>query len=128
MQYWRVNNSSYWRVNIYAFIWQVFVKAAFKIGVIYVRNGQKTEEDIFSNTSDCHSTSYERFLSLLGNYVTLKDFTCYCGGLDISENNQNGTHSIFTKYRDNEIMFHVSTLMPNCKTDQKHVSTIFPYS
>lgn len=95
------------------------MKSEFKIGLLYVKHGQETEEEIFSNTS--HSPAFEAFLDLLGERVSLKGFTGYTGGLDTS-NGLNGTQSVFTKHRHNKIMFHVSTLMPSPCNDVKHVS------
>lgn len=99
------------------------MKSDFKIGVLYVKHGQQTEEEIFSNTS--HSTAFEAFLHLLGHRVNLHDFEGYSGGLDTS-NGLNGIQSIYTEYRNNEIMFHVPTLMPNTGEDNKYVNTA-PY-
>lgn len=97
---------------------RVFVKSECKIGLLYVKHGQKTEEEIFSNTS--HSPAFETFLRLLGDHVTLKGFTGYSGGLDTS-NGLNGSQSVYTTYQHNKIMFHVSTLMPNTSGDLKHL-------
>ena len=102
----------------------MFVKSDFKIGVLNVKYGQQTEDEIFSNTT--HSTAFETFLHLLGDRVNLHGFEGYSGGLDTS-NSLNGTQSIYTEYRNNEIMFHVPTLMPNTGEDNKYVSTA-PYS
>jgi hypothetical protein len=43
-----------------------------KFGIIYQRENQLTEEDIFSN--ETHSTAMNNFLDLIGNCVKLKDF------------------------------------------------------
>ncbi|XP_028405098.1 uncharacterized protein LOC114527596 [Dendronephthya gigantea] len=97
---------------------RVFVKSDFKIGVLYIKHGQQTEDEIFSNIS--HSTAFESFLHLLGERVDLQDFEGYSGGLDTS-NSLNGTQSIYTEYRSNRIMFHVSSLMPNTGEDNKYL-------
>ena len=99
----------------------MFIKSDFKIGVLYVKHGQQSEDEIFSNTS--HSTAFEMFLHLLGDRVNLKDFNNYSGGLDTS-NSLNGTQSIYTEYRSNRIMFHVPTMMPNPVEDKQYVSTV----
>lgn len=85
-----------------------------------MKHGQQTEDEIFSNIS--HSTAFESFLHLLGNRVDLQDFEGYSGGLDTS-NGLNGTQSVYTEYRKNRIMFHVSSLMPNTGEDNKYVRT-----
>ena len=43
-----------------------------KFGIIYQRENQVTEEDIFSNETP--SNAMENFLSLIGKRVQLKDF------------------------------------------------------
>lgn len=95
------------------------MKSDFKIGVLYVKHEQQSEDEIFSNTS--HSSAFESFLHLLGDRVSLQGFEGYSGGLDTS-NSLNGAQSIYTEYRNNRIMFHVPTLMPNTGEDNKYVS------
>lgn len=63
---------------------------------------------------------YHRFLEVLGNKVELKGFSDFAGGLD-TRNNNTGTHSIYLKWRQFEIMYHVSTLLPFNPTDTQHV-------
>jgi hypothetical protein len=48
------------------------VNKNFKFGVIYMKKGQVTEEELFSNQE--HSESFDEFLNLLGNRIQLKDF------------------------------------------------------
>lgn len=57
------------------------------------------------------SKEFEEFLDFLGDRVVLDDFSGFRGGLDIKAGTT-GTHSIFTKFNNNEIMFHVSTMLP----------------
>eukprot|EP01122_Echinamoeba_exundans_P008326 TRINITY_DN2748_c0_g1_i10.p1 TRINITY_DN2748_c0_g1~~TRINITY_DN2748_c0_g1_i10.p1 ORF type:complete len:708 (-),score=79.82 TRINITY_DN2748_c0_g1_i10:1611-3734(-) len=82
---------------------------AYKFGVLYCQEGQTREEEMFSNENG--SGDFEDLLSLLGETVELKGFPNYRGGLD-NQHDSTGTHSIYTKYRDYEIMFHVSTMLP----------------
>jgi len=49
------------------------VNKTFKFGVIYMKKGQVTEEEIFSNQE--HSEAFDEFLNLIGNRVQLKEFT-----------------------------------------------------
>ena len=42
------------------------------------------------------------------------------GGLDVNHNNT-GTESYYTRFKDKEIMFHVSTLLPYEKQDKQKV-------
>jgi hypothetical protein len=52
------------------FLLQVFIKSELKVGVIYVREGQYSEEDILSNNRE--SEHFTQFLSILGEKVRLK--------------------------------------------------------
>jgi len=64
---------------------------------------------IFSNETE--SDDWNEFLDLLGNRVVLKGWSHYSAGLDV-KGNTTGTHSLYTNWRGNEIMFHVSTMLP----------------
>ncbi|XP_064384734.1 rap1 GTPase-activating protein 1-like isoform X3 [Halichondria panicea] len=89
-----------------------------KIGVIHQHFEQTSEEEIFGNVK--HSESLDEFLTMLGSKVTLKGFEGYRGGLDVN-NDQTGEQSVHTVYKDREIMFHVSTLLPHDDSDPQHV-------
>ncbi|XP_066582757.1 uncharacterized protein rsh isoform X2 [Prorops nasuta] len=93
---------------------QVFIKSELKVGVIYVQEGQYTEEDILDNNDN--SPLFEEFLSILGDKVRLKGFDKYKGGLD-TVHDLTGLYSVYTNWRNIEIMFHVSTLLPYEKHD-----------
>jgi len=54
----------------------------------------------------------KNFLDFIGKKVALKDWERYSGGLD-TKKDATGTHSYFTTLHEAEIMFHVSTLIPN---------------
>jgi len=49
-------------------------------------------------------------------------FLCFSfrGGLDIL-NNDTGETSVYEKYEESEIMFHVSTLLPKSNRDGQHI-------
>ena len=49
---------------------QVFIKSELKVGVIYVKENQYTEEDILDNNEI--SPHFEDFLQILGEKVRLK--------------------------------------------------------
>ncbi|XP_031776631.1 uncharacterized protein LOC100122885 isoform X2 [Nasonia vitripennis] len=93
---------------------QVFIKSELKVGVIYVQEGQYTEEEILDNNDE--SPSFEEFLHILGEKVRLKGFDKYKGGLD-TVHDLTGLYSFYTNWRGIEIMFHVSTLLPYEKHD-----------
>uniref|UniRef100_A0A4W5NTL1 Signal induced proliferation associated 1 like 1 n=1 Tax=Hucho hucho TaxID=62062 RepID=A0A4W5NTL1_9TELE len=80
-----------------------------KVGVMYCRAGQSSEEEMYNN--ETAGPALEEFLQLLGERVRLKGFTKYRAQLDI-KTDSTGTHSLYTAYRDYEIMFHVSTMLP----------------
>ena len=106
--------------------------------VLYAKNGQNVEEDVYSNQQD--SVAFKHFLMMLGNVVSLNGFTGYRGGLNVKENST-GIFSVFNKvtfahdgrylYDETklqakkpsllrsqdvifpiELMFHVSTFLP----------------
>ncbi|XP_076830492.1 signal-induced proliferation-associated 1-like protein 2 isoform X2 [Brachyhypopomus gauderio] len=80
-----------------------------KVGVLYCKAGQSTEEEMYNNESA--GPALDEFLDLLGQRVRLKGFTKYRAQLD-NKTDSTGTHSLYTTYKDYELMFHVSTLLP----------------
>ncbi|XP_061098886.1 signal-induced proliferation-associated 1-like protein 1 [Conger conger] len=80
-----------------------------KVGVMYCQAGQSSEEEMYNNESA--GPALEEFLQLLGDRVRLKGFSKYRAQLD-TKTDSTGTHSLFTTYKDYEIMFHVSTMLP----------------
>ena len=110
-----------------------------KVGVIYVKENQSTEEEFFANNE--HSNLFDEFLTILGEKVRLKGkkkvisnklvfkyfifvlppgFDRYKGGLD-TVHDLTGLHSVSTLWRNIEIMFHVSTLLPYEANDAQKV-------
>uniref|UniRef100_A0AC35U6G6 Rap-GAP domain-containing protein n=1 Tax=Rhabditophanes sp. KR3021 TaxID=114890 RepID=A0AC35U6G6_9BILA len=81
----------------------------YKFGVIYQKFGQSSEEELFGNASV--NSSFNEFLSILGDRVSLKGFEGYRGGLDI-HHGQTGVESVYTDFKQKEVMFHVSTMLP----------------
>ncbi|XP_014459050.1 GTPase-activating Rap/Ran-GAP domain-like protein 3 isoform X6 [Alligator mississippiensis] len=90
----------------------------FKFGVLYAKDGQLTDDEMFSNETG--SESFQRFLSLMGDTITLKGWTGYRGGLD-TKNDTTGICSVYTVYQGHEIMFHVSTMLPYSKENKQQV-------
>ncbi|KAG9336502.1 hypothetical protein JZ751_002849 [Albula glossodonta] len=80
-----------------------------KVGVMYCQAGQSSEEEMYNN--EAAGPALEEFLQLLGERVRLKGFTKYRAQLD-TKTDSTGTHSLYTSYKDYEIMFHVSTMLP----------------
>lgn len=93
----------------------IFIKTELKVGVIYIKDGQaESEEAILGNKEE--SPLFNEFLDILGDRITLKGFDRYKGGLD-TVHNLTGTESIYTMWRNIEIMFHVSTMLPHEEND-----------
>lgn len=90
----------------------------FKFGVLYAAPKQTTDDEMFSNENG--SEAFQNFISLLGEYVTLKNWDKFNGGLDV-KNNTTGKESIYTTYEGHEIMFHVSTMLPFSKENRQQV-------
>ncbi|XP_072816239.1 GTPase-activating Rap/Ran-GAP domain-like protein 3 isoform X1 [Vicugna pacos] len=90
----------------------------FKFGVLFAKDGQLTDDDMFSN--EIGSDAFQKFLNLLGDTITLKGWTGYRGGLD-TKNDTTGIHSVYTVYQGHEIMFHISTMLPYSKENKQQV-------
>ncbi|XP_029372163.1 GTPase-activating Rap/Ran-GAP domain-like protein 3 isoform X2 [Echeneis naucrates] len=90
----------------------------FKFGVLYAKDGQLTDDEMFSN--EMGSESFEKFLNLLGDTITLQGWAGYRGGLD-TRNDTTGIKSIYTVYQGHELMFHVSTMLPYSKENKQQV-------
>ncbi|TPX34019.1 hypothetical protein SmJEL517_g03264 [Synchytrium microbalum] len=90
----------------------------YKFGVLYCREGQRTEEEMYNNETG--SDTFNEFLSILGDRVELKGFSGFAAGLD-TKNEQTGAETINTKWRQYEVTYHVSTLLPFFKTDKQQI-------
>ncbi|XP_034565971.1 GTPase-activating Rap/Ran-GAP domain-like protein 3 isoform X2 [Notolabrus celidotus] len=90
----------------------------FKFGVLFAKDGQLTDDEMFSNETG--SDGFEKFLNLLGDSITLQGWAGYRGGLD-TKNDTTGTKSIYTVYQGHELMFHVSTMLPYSKENKQQV-------
>uniref|UniRef100_T1JIJ7 Rap-GAP domain-containing protein n=1 Tax=Strigamia maritima TaxID=126957 RepID=T1JIJ7_STRMM len=93
---------------------QIFIKSELKVGVLYVKENQSTEEDVLDNNET--TPIFKDFLLLLGDQICLKGFDKYKGGLDTTHD-LTGTTSVYSYWRGIEIMFHVSTMLPYDKND-----------
>ncbi|XP_008057632.1 rap1 GTPase-activating protein 2, partial [Carlito syrichta] len=94
------------------------VNNTFKFGVIYQKARQTLEEELFGNNEE--SPAFKEFLDLLGDTITLQDFKGFRGGLDVTHG-QTGLESVYTTFRDREIMFHVSTKLPFTEGDAQQL-------
>ncbi|KAJ6664673.1 hypothetical protein lerEdw1_006246 [Lerista edwardsae] len=91
-----------------------------KIGILYCKAGQSTEEEMYNN--ETAGPAFEEFLDLLGQRVRLKGFSKYRAQLD-NKTDSTGTHSLYTTYKDYEIMFHVSTMLPYMPSNRQQEIT-----
>mgnify|MGYP003648022391 CR=1 FL=1 len=94
------------------------VVTTYKIGVVYCLPGQKSEDEMLANVS--HSDRFEQFMKFIGERVTLKGFSGFRGGLDV-KNGTTGEESLYKQFHGNEIMYHISTLLPFNPNDQQHL-------
>jgi hypothetical protein len=90
----------------------------FKFGVLYCKEGQTAETEMFSNESG--SEQFSKFLDLMGDRIQLLDWDRFRGGLDV-KTNTTGTQSVYTVYKGHEIMFHVSTMLPFSRDNPQQV-------
>lgn len=90
----------------------------FKFGVLYQRHGQTAEEELFGNNNS--SPAFDEFLDMLGQRIRLKDHKGYRGGLDI-QNGHTGDEAIYEVFKEREIMFHVSTMLPYTEGDPQQL-------
>ncbi|KAJ3412007.1 GTPase-activating Rap/Ran-GAP domain-like protein 3 [Chytridiales sp. JEL 0842] len=90
----------------------------YKVGVMYCKEGQRTEEEFFGNEHG--NDAFNKFLSILGEKVPLKGFQGFLAGLDNKCSNT-GQETVHTKWNDFEITYHVSTLLPYFKDDQQQI-------
>ncbi|EGC31151.1 hypothetical protein DICPUDRAFT_50351 [Dictyostelium purpureum] len=95
------------------------IHKTFKFGVLYCREDQGHDEnELYSNNET--SEAFQEFLKVLGSRVTLQGWTKYRGGLDVKDNTT-GTHSVYKKWRDFEIMYHVAPMIPCRAADEQSV-------
>ena len=89
-----------------------------KVGVLLCRAGQSSEEEMYNNIES--TPAFDEFLQLLGQKVELKKHAEFRAGLD-NVNDTTGTHSVYTRFKDKQIMFHVSTMLPHSLNDKQQV-------
>ena len=88
---------------------QAYVKNTYRVGILYCKKGQQTEEDMYNNEEG--GPAFNEFLDCIGQRVRLKGFEKYKAGL-CTKNDSTGLYSIYASHEEREIMFHVSTLLP----------------
>ncbi|XP_066594298.1 signal-induced proliferation-associated 1-like protein 1 [Prorops nasuta] len=81
----------------------------YKVGVLYCRSGQRTEEEMYNNQHA--GPAFLEFLDTIGQRIRLRGFEGYKAGLD-TRTDSTGTHAVAATHRGAEITFHVSTMLP----------------
>eukprot|EP01091_Cochliopodium_minus_P000913 TRINITY_DN1080_c0_g6_i1.p1 TRINITY_DN1080_c0_g6~~TRINITY_DN1080_c0_g6_i1.p1 ORF type:complete len:739 (-),score=227.44 TRINITY_DN1080_c0_g6_i1:18-2234(-) len=76
----------------------------FRIGVVYCKEDQKQEEDMFLNEP---SPAFTDFLNVIGDKIDLMGWGGYRGQLCVTSPGE----SYYTEWNGLEIMFHVTTMM-----------------
>ncbi|KAJ3301079.1 Rap1 GTPase-activating protein 2 [Kappamyces sp. JEL0829] len=90
----------------------------YKFGLVLCKPGQTTDNEYFSNVSG--SEAYETFLASIARVTKLQGFKGFVGGLD-TVHGKTGENFLYSKWRDYEIMFHCSTLLPFNKDDNQQI-------
>ncbi|KAF2024995.1 hypothetical protein EK21DRAFT_117251 [Setomelanomma holmii] len=86
----------------------------YKVGVIYIGEGQTKERDIFMN--NIGSPAYTAFIKDLGTLCRLKDAKFNTGGLD-TRDDTDGEFTYCWRDRCMELVFHITTMMPTNPND-----------
>ncbi|KAJ3117488.1 hypothetical protein HDU96_006582 [Phlyctochytrium bullatum] len=94
---------------------------SYKFGVVYMKDGQTTEDEMLQNRHEDASPAFKQFLNFLGETIELKGWKGYRAGLDVSGSNNTGTNSVYTKWQGYEIMFHISTFLPYNEKDKQQL-------
>ncbi|KAF2878531.1 hypothetical protein BDV95DRAFT_479316 [Massariosphaeria phaeospora] len=87
---------------------------SYKVGVVYIGEGQTHEMDILMN--DIGSGAYSFFISDLGTLVRLKGAKFNTGGLD-TRGDTDGQFTYCWRDRCVELVFHITTMMPTDRAD-----------
>lgn len=90
----------------------------FKFGILYAQEGQTKEDEMFSNMSA--SPEFEEFLDFIGDRVPLHGWPHFRAGLDV-KTGTTGSHSIYQRWNNNEIMYHVSCMLPFNDKDKQQL-------
>ncbi|XP_026670175.1 signal-induced proliferation-associated 1-like protein 1 isoform X1 [Ceratina calcarata] len=85
------------------------LSSRYKVGVLYCRSGQRTEEEMYNNQHA--GPAFLEFLDTIGQRIRLRGFDGYKAGLD-TRTDSTGTHAVSATHRGSEVTFHVSTMLP----------------
>eukprot|EP00128_Syssomonas_multiformis_P005399 Colp12_sorted_trinity150504_noHs@27712 len=98
--------------------YKYYTTTCYKIGVLNCREGQTDERQMFANMDN--SPLFREFTEFLGDKITLKGFEGFKAGLD-NKSNRTGFFSVYRKWKEKEVMFHVSTLLPFSQQDSQQI-------
>ncbi|KAF2068661.1 hypothetical protein CYY_010012 [Polysphondylium violaceum] len=90
----------------------------FKFGILYAQEGQNKEDEMFSNVQT--SPEFEEFLDFIGERVPLNGWGNFRAGLDV-RTGTTGSHSIYQRWNNNEVMYHVSCMLPFNEKDKQQL-------
>lgn len=90
----------------------------YKFGLLTIEKDQITEESWFSNTGI--SDDLRDFLNIMGHKVQLKGYKGFAAGLD-TKTDESGSFAYVSKWKEYDITFHVSALMPLKANDEQQV-------
>ncbi|EGG16091.1 RapGAP/RanGAP domain-containing protein [Cavenderia fasciculata] len=90
----------------------------FKFGILYAQEAQTKEDEMFANVDA--SPEFEEFLDFIGERVQLNGWPNFRAGLDV-RTGTTGTHSIYQRWNNNEVMYHVSSLLPFNEKDKQQL-------
>jgi hypothetical protein len=101
----------------------------YRIGVIYIGEGQTNEIEILANTNG--SAAYADFIGQLGTLVRLKGATMNTQDLDRVAD-VDGPYAYCWRDRSTEVVFHITTMMPTdlendaqCINKKRHIGNDF---
>ena len=89
---------------------ELLENTCFKIGVLYARDFQSTEEDFYNN-KDVRDDDFDRFLKTIGTKVRLKGYKGFRGGLDVTTDTT-GLFAFSTRFRERDVVYHVMNELP----------------
>jgi hypothetical protein len=93
------------------------LRTRYKFGVLLKRGAQTSESDMFANTQG--SRDYRAFLAFIGHVADLRTYDGFMGGLQAG--GATGERSVVTSLEGNQVMYHVSTMLPHSTTDEQQL-------
>ncbi|KAH0785676.1 Rap/ran-GAP family protein [Histomonas meleagridis] len=101
-------------------LFQSQVRETLKIGFLYVKNDQLSQNDILKNSWNDTSESFRSFVKSIGTIVDLSVHTGFNGKLD-STNFSNGRYHLYYSDQRFEVLYHVAPLIPTDPKDDQQI-------